>query len=148
MPPKLTSPPRKEACIIIVDVGASMSGARDDGRISGLDLAKKSIQLMIQQKLLFPKQDGHTDRQRKQPSNIGVKNIATAGITFVDLVRVAHMRALSGALFSVCLELGILLVGSSETDNVLNMEDPDSYHHITTFKQLQKPDLNMLEAIK
>jgi hypothetical protein len=45
MPPKVQAPPRKEACIIIVDVGASMGAQADDGRPTGLDNAKKAIQL-------------------------------------------------------------------------------------------------------
>jgi hypothetical protein len=60
MPPKVQAPPRKEACIIIVDVGASMSAVDDTGR-SGLNDALHAVKLMIQQKLLFTKQVSLTD---------------------------------------------------------------------------------------
>lgn len=45
MPPRVVGPPRKEACILILDVGASMARAEDDGRESKLIKAQKSVQL-------------------------------------------------------------------------------------------------------
>ena len=45
MPPRVVGPPRKEACILILDVGASMGRAEDDGRESKLLKAQKSVQL-------------------------------------------------------------------------------------------------------
>jgi len=87
--------------VIIVDVGRSMGRQSEDGRATGLDNAKHAMQLMIQQKLLFTKQD----------------------------------------------EMAIILLGTEETENALNEEDPESYQHICVLKQLQVPDLNLLEAI-
>lgn len=69
MPPKVTGPPRKEACILIVDVGASMAAERDDGQPTGLDNAKRAIQMLIQQKLLFTKQDGQTTHSEQHDTS-------------------------------------------------------------------------------
>ena len=46
----------KEAVVLIVDVNPAMGVPRADGS-SGLDLAKRAVSLMLQQKLIFPRQD-------------------------------------------------------------------------------------------
>jgi len=51
-------------------------------------------------------------------------------------------------LFTKQDELGLVLVGTDDTDNALAAEDPGSYEHVTVLQQLQKPDLKMLETIK
>lgn len=51
-------------------------------------------------------------------------------------------------LFTRQDELGLVLVGTDETDNDLAAEDGGSYEHVTVLKQLQKPDLQLLETIK
>jgi ATP-dependent DNA helicase 2 subunit 2 len=72
-----------------------------DSSSTGLDNAKHALRLMVQQKLLFTKQD----------------------------------------------ELAIVLVGTNETNNVLNENDPDSYQHVSVLRPLGKPDLSFLELI-
>lgn len=51
-------------------------------------------------------------------------------------------------LFTRQDELGLVLVGTDETENDLAAEEGGSYEHVTVLKQLQKPDLQMLETIK
>ena len=50
----------------------------------------------------------------------------------------------------VCTELGIVLVGTEETDNELAAEadDDSSYQHVSVLRPLQKPDLALLESIR
>jgi hypothetical protein len=46
MPPRVVGPPRKEACIIIIDVGASMAVVHDEATgKSGLDNAMDAVKL-------------------------------------------------------------------------------------------------------
>ena len=45
MPPRVVGPPRKEACIIIMDVGASMGKGSDDAKGSGLDKAQQAVKM-------------------------------------------------------------------------------------------------------
>eukprot|EP00455_Lapot_gusevi_P048048 TRINITY_DN6592_c0_g2_i3.p1 TRINITY_DN6592_c0_g2~~TRINITY_DN6592_c0_g2_i3.p1 ORF type:complete len:729 (-),score=150.15 TRINITY_DN6592_c0_g2_i3:21-2207(-) len=83
----------KEACAIVLDVGRSMFGE--------IENAKKALRLMIQQKLLFTKQD----------------------------------------------EMGLVLMGTNETANALNEENPDEYMHISVQRDVSLPKLDFLESV-
>jgi hypothetical protein len=76
-----------------------------------------------------------------------------------DVAHVARLCGFSGApvwstviqqklLFTKQDELGIVLLGTDETENELNQEDAESYQHVSIFQPLQKPDLRLLESIK
>jgi hypothetical protein len=45
MPPRVVGPPRKEACVIIIDVGKSMGRGADEEKGSGLDHALHAVKL-------------------------------------------------------------------------------------------------------
>jgi hypothetical protein len=47
----------KDAVVLVVDVSPSMGVCLSSDGQCGLDMAKKAISLMIQQKLIHPKQD-------------------------------------------------------------------------------------------
>lgn len=45
MPPRVVGPPRKEACVIIIDVGKNMARGADEEKGSGLDHALHAVKL-------------------------------------------------------------------------------------------------------
>ena len=75
--------------MVLIDVNPAMGVARSDGS-SGLDMAKRAVSLMIQQKLIFPRQD----------------------------------------------ELGLVLVGATDTFNDLHAAEPEHYQHIRVIQPI------------
>jgi hypothetical protein len=43
--------------------------------------------------------------------------------------------------------MSIVLVGTKATENPLNEEDSDSYKHVTVFKPMAVPNIQLLESI-
>lgn len=87
--------------MIVLDVGKSMSELLGgDAYMSRLDLAKKALRIMIQQKLLFTKRD----------------------------------------------EMGLVLVGTNETANILH-DESGGYDNIRIERDIAVPNLEFLESV-
>lgn len=50
-------------------------------------------------------------------------------------------------LFTKQDEMSIILVGTKRTENPLNDEDSSSYKHVSVFKTLAVPNIQLLESI-